>query len=221
LSSPSTSGKFSPPYLPCLIPFLGIPITLDLVTGILGVQVDSRASTIRWTSGQETILPFFPKLNRKRQPKNLLQKDSEYVSDMAKWPHCTLSSPLVVILDKNTNRSDLYKAARNALSCNKTVVVKGYVDTHGFEFTLKDLDEYFMVTPHRAVQVHGKSRLELHQFFLRSYHALDIAKRVKNFSRPHVPSTVEQFVKDVTNPKVVRVALGFPLPHDSAPQPFQ
>lgn len=51
---------------------------------------------------------------------------------------------------------ELYKAARDALSHNKTVVVRGYVETYGFDFTLKDLEEHFMVTPHRPVQAHGK-----------------------------------------------------------------
>lgn len=48
-----------------------------------------------------------------------------------------------------------------------------------------------------------------------------MAKRVKTYAKPHVPTTVEQFVKDVTNTRVIRVALGFPLPHETVPRPFQ
>ena len=46
-------------------------------------------------------------------------------------------------------------------------------------------------------------------------------ERAKDFSKPHVHTTVEQLVKDINNPKVMRVALDFPLPQLTSPSPLE
>lgn len=48
-----------------------------------------------------------------------------------------------------------------------------------------------------------------------------MAVRAKNFSKPHVHTTVEKFVQGITDRKVCRVTLGFPLPQYSVPFPFE
>lgn len=128
----------------------------DLVTGILGVQVDDRAPTVEWSSGQLTVLPFLPIQGRKRRLRNVLKKDAHYTASMATFPEAVPSSSQVVFLDKGMDKQDLFILAREALSCDKVVVVRDYVDTHGFEFTLDGLENHFTVTPHTAIQVHGR-----------------------------------------------------------------
>lgn len=129
----------------------------DLVTDILGIQVDARASTVQWSSGQRTVLPFLPKRARNRRLINVLAKDARYVRDLATLPEADLSSTLVTYLDKNVSKQELFKAACEALSRNKTVVAKGYVDTHSFDFNLIDLEEHLRISPHRPVEAHGLS----------------------------------------------------------------
>lgn len=48
-----------------------------------------------------------------------------------------------------------------------------------------------------------------------------MALRVKDFAKPHVDTTVQEFMDDVTNKNVSRVALAFPLPQHSLPWPFE
>lgn len=140
---------------PTLVP--ETPEATDLVSGVLGIQLDSRAPTVYWTSGQQTVLPFLPKVTRKHRMKNVLSNDARYVRDLAKFPESGPHSSLVVYLDKGLNKIDLFKAAREALSHNKTVIVKDFVETHGFKFTLEDLEDNFMVSPLRPVEAHGMS----------------------------------------------------------------
>ena len=42
-----------------------------------------------------------------------------------------------------------------------------------------------------------------------------------SFNKPHVLTTVKEFVGDIENTKVTRVSLGFPLPQYTAPWPFE
>ena len=128
---------------------------LDLVTNLLSVQVDGCASTIEWASGQRTVLPFLPKRTRNHLLCNLLENDARYTTNLAKLPEAGPSSAVVTYLDKTMPKHDLFKAARNALSLNKTIVVPGYVDTESFNFTVKGLEEYFGISPHKPVQAHG------------------------------------------------------------------
>lgn len=124
----------------------------DLVTAILGVQVDAVSETVRWTSGQVTVLPY---LEDDDEVKNILHADQAYVEQLAKLPECTPSSQLVVFLENTMAKSDLLKAAREALSNNKTVVVRRFMDVSGLEFTVESLDESFMTFPDSKLQVHG------------------------------------------------------------------
>ena len=127
----------------------------DFVTGVLGVQVDARAETVEWTSGQRTIVLYLPrKTPRRKQLKNALEVDAKYTRQLATLPECKPGSELVEFLDKDAR--DLVKAAREALSRNKSVVVRDYVDTHGFDFTLEDLEEELSISRHRPVEAHGR-----------------------------------------------------------------
>lgn len=76
---------------------------------------------------------------------------------MAKLPEAGLSSSLVVYLDKNKSKMELFKAAHEALSLNKTVVIQNYVDTDSFDLTVKDMEEHLGINPHRPVEAHGMS----------------------------------------------------------------
>ena len=129
----------------------------DLIAGILGVQVDARAPTIEWTSGQRTVLPFLSKDARKDVVQNILAQDARYVADMANLPEAGPSSSLVVYLDKALRKPELLKAAREALSHSKSVIVKNFVDTGSFNFTLEDLEEHFMISPRMPIEAHGAS----------------------------------------------------------------
>lgn len=45
--------------------------------------------------------------------------------------------------------------------------------------------------------------------------------RARNFSFPYVNTTVREFLRDIDNPDIVRVALDFPLAQLSMPYPFE
>ena len=128
---------------------------MDLVTNVLGIQLDPCAPTVNWTSSQQTVLPFLPKVDRRRRVRNVLSKDATYVTNLAQLPESGPSSSLIVHLDKAMNRPSIFQAARGALSYGKAVVVRDYVDNHGFQFTLEGLEEEFNISPHRPVQAHG------------------------------------------------------------------
>ncbi|KAF8414349.1 hypothetical protein L210DRAFT_3514070, partial [Boletus edulis BED1] len=113
---------------------------LDLITGILGVQVDICSLTIEWTSGQRTVLPFLPRAIKDLGVRNVLAQDA---------------SSLVVFLDKNTSKTELFKAAREALSLSKSVLVKNFVDSGSFEFTIDNLEEHLMISPRMPVKAQG------------------------------------------------------------------
>lgn len=48
-----------------------------------------------------------------------------------------------------------------------------------------------------------------------------MAKRVNDCEHPYVHTDVEEFVSNITNTNIIRVALGFPLPQYTAPSPFE
>ena len=62
-SVPSFGGPTEPSELadPCPSAFSDESHKKNPVTGVIGVQVDARVSTVEWTSGQRTVLPFLPK----------------------------------------------------------------------------------------------------------------------------------------------------------------
>lgn len=53
------------------------------------------------------------------------------------------------------NRAELLKAVWDALSQNKSVIIKDFINTNSFEFTLNDLEEHYNISPHRPVETHG------------------------------------------------------------------
>ncbi|KAI9452915.1 hypothetical protein HD554DRAFT_2179724 [Boletus coccyginus] len=173
----------------------------DITLGVIGTQVGHGAKTVQWTDGPLTILPYLGK-KRGGSIRNVLSKDAKYVSNMADFPAANLQSELVVFLDRRMAKCDLLSAAREALSSNKTVVIRGYMEDETFAFTMEELSDHFMSSPDKPMGVH------------------DMEKRVKNFTNPFVSTTVKQFVDDIHNPDVVRVALDFPLPQKAAPPPF-
>ena len=127
---------------------------MDFVTGVLGIQVDARAETVVWTSGQRTVLPYLPrKTPRRKLVKNALEIDAKYARHLAGLPECKPGSELVEFLDKNAR--GLLRPALEALSRNKSVVVRGYIDTHGFNFTLEDLEDELSISPNRPIKAHG------------------------------------------------------------------
>ena len=48
-----------------------------------------------------------------------------------------------------------------------------------------------------------------------------MALLVADFLKPHVDSTVQEFMDDIMNKMVSRVVLGFPLPQYCLPWPFK
>ena len=110
----------------------------DLVTGVLGLQVSANAETVTWTSGQVTVLPYLQH-GSTHCTKNLLQKDRDYVADLTRAPVALPSSDLVAFLSGDTEEQDLLQATRTALSTNRTVVIRGCVDTKGFELMEEEL----------------------------------------------------------------------------------
>lgn len=106
-------------------------------------------------NGPHTTLPYLPRSDRKQHAYNKLSKDARYVRDLANLLESCSSSSLVVYLDKDMNRAELLKAAWDALSQNKSVIIKDFINTNSFEFTLNDLEEHYNISPHRPVETHG------------------------------------------------------------------
>ena len=106
------------------------------------------------------MLPFFSKVTQNGVIQNVLAQDAWYVTDMAKLLETGLSSLLLIHLDKTVRKPDLFKAAREALSLKKSVIVKNFVNTGSFNFTLEDLEEHLMISPHMlVVEAHDISPL--------------------------------------------------------------
>ena len=128
---------------------------LDLITGIKGVQISKDAPTVTWSSGQKTVLPFLEGRDKRRRKFNLLQQEARYVKDMAGLPECNESSDFVVFLDRNMPRPELLNAAREALSLNKAVVIRGFLEDTGFDLTMEGLTKEFNTLPGHPIGVHG------------------------------------------------------------------
>ena len=126
----------------------------DVTLGIIGTQVGQGAKTVQWTDGPLTTLPYLGK-KWGGTVRNVLSKDASYVSDMANFPVASPQSELVVFLDRRMFRHDLVNAARDALSRNKTVVIRGYMEDETFDFTMEALSDCFMASPDKPMNVHG------------------------------------------------------------------
>lgn len=128
---------------------------LDLVTGICGVQISKHAPSVTWRSGQKTILPYLDGRDKNHRKINLLQRDARHVQDLADIPESQPSSEYVVFLDQSMPKPELLKASREALSMNKTVVIKGHLDIAGFNLSMEGLASEFCTLPARPIGVHG------------------------------------------------------------------
>lgn len=136
---------------------------LDLVSGVLGVQLHTEAPTIQWTSGQHTVLPYAPQ-EGEDQDTNALKKDLEYVKVLAALPESTPGSDTAMFLSKHDNHTQLLSVSREALSMNKVVVIRGYVDTEGFEFSPEGLYNAFQTSDNLKLDCHGMCGAILYAF---------------------------------------------------------
>lgn len=93
--------------------------------------------------------------NEDRKVENDLIDDQRYVQDLARLPESQPSSLLVVFLDRHLQKVKLIEAVRDALSKNKTMIVRGFFDVHAFEFTMEGLIEELNTLPSRLMDVHG------------------------------------------------------------------
>ena len=89
------------------------------------MQVLADSLTIRWMSGHQTVLPYLPK-ETEDGVINVLDDDQEYVIDLAQFPEATPGSNFVAFLSRHDSYLQLIEAAREVLSLNKTVVIRGY-----------------------------------------------------------------------------------------------
>ncbi|KAI9452918.1 hypothetical protein HD554DRAFT_2179727 [Boletus coccyginus] len=130
--------------------------SLDPVTGVFRVQINGKAECIEWSSGQRTILPYLEVKNDDGKVGNDLIDDQRYVQDLARLPESQPSSLLVVFLDRHLQKAKLIEAARDALSKNKTMIVRGFFDVDAFELTMEGLVEEFNTLPSRPMDVHAQ-----------------------------------------------------------------
>ena len=192
----------------------------DLVTGVLGVQVSANADTVSWTSGQRTVLPYLENASGGRTS-NALQVDRDYVADLARAPEALPSSDLVVFLSRDMEEQGLLQAAQEALSRNKTVVIRGYVDTKGFQLTEEELWKRFSIFVDRPVEPQGMPYPRSSMASSPSRFSSDMRKRAKTFDKPHVKTTLRDFISDVNNPHVMQMLLDFSFPQSTIPPPFE
>lgn len=150
----STPPRLNPPPLPTSSTSNVPDRYKDLVTGVLGVQVSHKADTVSWTSGQTTVLPYLEGDGTGRST-NALQRDRDFVADLAHAPEALPSSDLVVFLPKDMAEEELLQAVREALSRNKTVVIRGYIDTKDFELTEEQLQKKYSIFVDRTVEPQG------------------------------------------------------------------
>ena len=78
------------------------------------------------------------------------------MKDPATVPKAYPGSMLIEFLDRNLSCQELFKRTHEALTLNKTVVVRGYAKTYSFDSTIEDLEEYFSISPLMPVEVHGE-----------------------------------------------------------------
>ncbi|KAF8418657.1 hypothetical protein L210DRAFT_3655539 [Boletus edulis BED1] len=178
-----------------------MPTRLDLVEGVLGVQVSQGSKTIEWKDGPKTVLPYLPVLG-KGKVVNALQVDRAYVNDLARLPGSMLGSNNMAYVPKSTERKALVSQIRDHLAEGRTVVLRDYGNVDDFDFSLKGLLEEFGCFPDRIIQAH------------------DMRKRASDPAHPHVQVTVGEFMKGVTDTTQARVALDFPLSQMGLPDPL-
>ena len=116
----------------------------DLVTGIHGIQVDICARTVQWMGGQCTVLPWLSK-GQNGWVENVLFRNANHVKDPATIPKAYPKSMLIEFLDRNLSCQELFKRTHEALTLNKTVVVRGYAKTYSFDSTVEDLESTFQL----------------------------------------------------------------------------
>ena len=105
--------------------------------------------------GQCIVLPWLSK-GQNGQVKNVLFRNANYVKDPATVPKAYPETMLIKFLDRNLSCQELFKRTHEALTLNKTVVVRGYAKTYSFGSIVEDLEEYFSISPLMSVEVHGE-----------------------------------------------------------------
>lgn len=152
---------------------------------------------------------------------NLLHKALAYVQDLAKFEECPPSSHFVCFLDKNINHTELLMSAQEALSTNKSVVIQGFVNTHGFQLTEDHMYNKF--------GSFADLDLETHSMFLAANLLLsvELVPDMKLWGQnnwatsPSIHTSLQAFLRDIKDPEILRVALDFPLLLLNVPHPFK
>ncbi|KAI9568693.1 hypothetical protein HD554DRAFT_2038690 [Boletus coccyginus] len=125
--------------------------------GIISTQVGHGAKTIQWSDGSLTILTYLGK-KWGGGIRNVL-KDVKYISDMADFPVVNLQSKLIIFPNQRMAKHDLLSTAHEALSSNKTVIIRGYMEDETFAFTIEELSGHFMSSPDKSMAVHMRLAL--------------------------------------------------------------
>ena len=91
-----------------------------------------------------TILPYLEG-DGAGHSTNALQKDRDFVADLAHAPEALPLSDLVIFLPKDMAEEELLQVVQKALSRNKTIIIHGYIDTKDFELTEEQLQKKYSI----------------------------------------------------------------------------
>ncbi|KAG2136434.1 hypothetical protein DEU56DRAFT_913013 [Suillus clintonianus] len=170
----------------------------DLTVGLLGLEVPTNSPTIEWNDGHKTILPALYDSNNVNVCHTV---DIPIIKYLAQCPESTPHSKHVLhISNTDFPTSDALDPISDALSQNKPVVIRGIGNHHvGQELTADFLDQYYAISPHRAVWVH------------------DVKARAVDHMNPTKPAILKDFFKAMKDPETIQCVLDFPLAQASLP----
>ncbi len=147
----------------------------------------------------------------------MIQKISQTapIQDQTGGSICVLTQPF-------PDKTALLGILREAASKNQVVVLRNYVPIleHG-ELSVEFLQSVYNISPHIEVEEHGWRSIQLLLSISHFCKFPDSVKKQTDNLDPRTPTTVGQFVRDITDPTKSAMILDLPVPRDTIPAEFQ
>ncbi|KAG2108259.1 uncharacterized protein F5147DRAFT_773843 [Suillus discolor] len=174
--------------------------TVDLICGLLGMQVLKESKTLKWKNNHITILPT---LSTDENVNACDSVDIPIIRFMAQFPPSLSSSKNVLHLKAYAlAEEDILDVVGNALRSNIPIVISGVAyDGLDGDPSVEYLDKYFAISPNRP--------------------HLDVIMQSIDHVNPTINGTIESFFDSMTDPTSIQCILDIPLAQTSLPWALQ
>ncbi len=160
---------------------------------------------------------FFTLISSITEDTSFIQKISQ-TAPIQDWTEGSIRVLTQPFPDKTALLGILWEAA----SKNQVVVLCNYVPIlEHSELSVEFLQSAYNISPYVEVEEHGWHSIK---FILSISHFCkfpDSVKKQTNNLDPQTPTTVGQFVRDITDPMKSAMILDLPVPRDTIPAEFQ